>query len=203
MEIVFSIAILVISVIVHEISHGYAAVFLGDPTPRLANRLTLNPLRHIDPVGSVLVPALLAISQTGFVFGWAKPVPINPYNLRGKYGEALVAAAGPASNIILAVIFGLILRWGVGFGLIEVSSAAASLMVTIIFVNLFLAIFNLVPIPPLDGSRLLFAFLPQRYDYIRDFLDRFGLILVLFFAFFLAQFLVPIVYFLFTIIVGL
>lgn len=198
MDTVFQIAILIISVVLHEVSHGYAAVLLGDPTPRYANRLTINPINHIDPIGSVILPALLALSGTGFIFGWAKPVPYNPYNLKGKWSEAIVAFAGPAANLLIALIFGLILRV-FGAALAE----AAGLMVLIVLVNLFLAVFNLVPIPPLDGSKVLFSVLPPRMMNVRFFLERYGFFLVIIFAFFFAGLLVPVAGLLFELITGL
>src|SRR3989344_2151048 len=111
MESLFVVVVLIFSVIAHEVAHGYAANALGDPTARLAGRLTLNPLPHIDIVGSVIIPALLVFSNAGLLFGWAKPVPYNPYNLRDqRYGEAIVAVAGSATNILLALVFALIAR---------------------------------------------------------------------------------------------
>src|SRR5262245_61387810 len=147
MEIVFGIAVLVVSVILHEVAHGYMANWLGDPTARLEGRLTLNPVSHIDPVGSVLLPALLVMTQSPLLIGYAKPVPYNPYNLRGKYAEGWVAFAGPAVNIVLALIFGLIIRFF--GGAIEPELLAA--FATIAYINMLLALFNLIPIPPLDG----------------------------------------------------
>src|SRR3989344_2272599 len=138
---VFSILILIMSVVVHEVSHGFVANYLGDPTARLQGRLTLNPLPHIDPIGSVLVPLLLFFTNAGIMFGWAKPVPVNPYNLRGKYGEALVAVAGPLSNIGIAVLFGLLIRV-LGETLPPSFFHSAGL---IVLINIVLAIFNLVP----------------------------------------------------------
>lgn len=197
MEIVFGIIILILSIVVHEVSHGYAANHLGDPTARLAGRLSLNPIKHIDPVGSIVIPALTWFGG-GFIFGWAKPVPVNPYNLRNqKWGEALVALAGPASNILLAVIFGLVLRSGV------LGGGAAELLSFVVIINLVLAIFNLIPIPPLDGSRILFALLPYQYNHIRMMLERWGMLLVLLFILFLWRIIIPIVSFVFTLITGL
>ena len=110
MEFLFVIIILIMSVVIHEVSHGYAALALGDPTAKYEDRLTLNPISHLDPVGSVLVP-LMGYFLGGFIIGWAKPVPFNPYNLKNtRWGEALVAVAGPISNILIALIFGLIIR---------------------------------------------------------------------------------------------
>jgi len=199
MGIIFGISVLIISVIVHEVSHGYVADAIGDPTARLAGRLTLNPIPHIDLVGSIVVPALTFFAG-GFIFGWAKPVPINPYNFKrgGKWGEALVAAAGPLSNILLAVVFGLLIRFGSVFG-----PAATEIFTLVVFINLILAIFNLVPIPPLDGSKILFAILPYKYNNIRMQLERYGLIVVLLFVFVLWRFIFPIIVFLFEILTGI
>jgi len=193
----FQIAILMMSVIIHEVSHGYAASILGDQTAKYQGRLTLNPIKHLDFFGSFLVP-LMAYSLGGFIFGWAKPVPYNPYNLRpGRWSEAAVAFAGPASNILIAVIFGLILRFAGAqtSGFLEISAM-------IVFINIVLAIFNLVPIPPLDGSKILFAMFPNKLFKIRDFFERYGLILVLFFIFFLWQMIFPIITWLFTSLTG-
>jgi Zn-dependent protease len=150
--------VLIVSVIAHEVAHGYAADSLGDPTARLAGRLTLNPIPHIDLMGSIIIPALLAFSGSPIFFGWAKPVPYNPYNLRSqRWGEALIAVAGSATNILLAIIFGLIVRFG---SIIGLDSTALSLAASIAFINLFLGLFNLIPFPPLDGFTALRASLP-------------------------------------------
>ncbi len=155
----FFLIVLIFSIIIHEVSHGFAAEYLGDPTARLAGRLTLNPIPHIDPLGSIIIPALLVFGNFGFLFGWAKPVPYNPYNLRNrKWGEAIVAAAGPGSNLLLALLFGTIIRFGFG----TLSSTFIQLAGIIVFVNVLLAFFNLLPIPPLDGSKLLKAILPYK-----------------------------------------
>ena len=152
-----ALVILIISIVAHEVAHGYAADSLGDPTARLSGRLTVNPLPHVDLFGSILIPALLIFSGSPILFGWAKPVPYNPYNLKNKrWGEALVAVAGSATNILLAVIFGLIVRFGVGI----LPATALGLAATIAFVNLFLGLFNLIPFPPLDGFTTLRAALP-------------------------------------------
>lgn len=153
-----SFVVLILSIIVHEVAHGYAANSLGDPTARIAGRLTLNPLPHIDLMGSIVIPALLMFTGSPILFGWAKPVPYNPYNLKNqRFGEALVAIAGSATNILLAIIFGLIVRFGAGAGL---DATALSLAASISFVNLFLGLFNLIPFPPLDGFTVLRAALP-------------------------------------------
>jgi Zn-dependent protease len=196
LDFIFSIIFLILSIVLHEISHGYAAERLGDPTARLAGRLTLNPLKHLDITGSFVVP-LITYFLGGFIFGWAKPVPYNPYNLRDqKWGEAKVAAAGPLSNILLAILFGLTIRLGL------VSGMLINAVSIIVFINLLLAIFNLLPIPPLDGSKILFSILPYKYIQIRTFLERYGFALVLLFILFLWRLVLPIIFFFFSLITG-
>lgn len=158
--ILFHVAALILSVVLHEAAHGYAANALGDPTARLQGRLTLNPISHIDPLGSVILPGLLIITGSSILFGWAKPVPYNPYNLRGgRWGEALVAGAGPGVNFLLALIFGILIRFSGALGL---SATFVGLAAFIVYLNILLAIFNLIPFPPLDGSKILKALLPYR-----------------------------------------
>lgn len=159
-DIIFGIAALVFSVVLHEVAHGYMANFLGDPTARLDGRLTINPLKHLDPFGSVLLPAILVLSHSPILFGWAKPVPYNPYNLKrgGVWAEALVAGAGPASNLLIAIAIAIFIRATIAAGVI--SDAVLQLGFTIVVINVMLSIFNLIPIPPLDGSKILSAILP-------------------------------------------
>lgn len=200
MELVFVIIILIMSVIVHEVSHGYAALALGDPTAKYENRLTLNPLSHLDPIGSVLVP-LLGYFAGGFIIGWAKPVPFNPYNLRNqKWGEAIVALAGPFANLCLAIIFGLTLRFLAGSSFLN--PQFLGLAGYVVFINLALAVFNLMPIPPLDGSKILFALLPYKWHRVRESWEKYGLVLVLIFVFFVWQIISPIIGHLFNFLVG-
>ncbi|MEK7157384.1 MAG: site-2 protease family protein [Patescibacteria group bacterium] len=168
MTIILSIIILIISIIAHEVAHGYAADSLGDPTARLAGRLTLNPIPHIDLMGSVIIPALLVFPGSSILFGWAKPVPYNPYNLKShRWGETLVAIAGSATNIFLAIVFGLMVRFAPVIGL---DQTAISLAATIAFINLFLGLFNLLPFPPLDGFTALRSALPW---HLSSYLNRF------------------------------
>jgi len=196
---IFSLVILIFSVVIHEVSHGYAALFLGDRTAQERGRLTLNPLKHIDPIGSIIFPAL-SLLLGGFVFGWAKPVPFNPYNLRNrKYGEAIVAAAGPASNIFIALVFGLILRASPALA----ASGTGALVGLIVLINLMLGIFNLIPIPPLDGSRLILFILPERFAKARGIFDRYGLVVVILLIFILAPIASAVVSWLFTLITGI
>ncbi|MEK7542587.1 MAG: site-2 protease family protein [Patescibacteria group bacterium] len=200
--IVFFLAILLLSVILHEVAHGYIALAQGDPTARQAGRLTLNPIPHIDPVGSIAVPLVLVLFQSPILFGWAKPVPVNPYNLRDKkYGSAKVSFAGPATNLAIAVFFGLLLRF-LSSPIAEILPGLIPLFVGIVQVNLFLAIFNLVPIPPLDGSHILFDFLPRSLDVVRQFLTQYGFFVLLFFIFFLFRFVAMPLDWLFRLIVG-
>lgn len=190
----FYLLVLVFSVVIHEVSHGYAAKALGDNTAEEMGRLTLNPLRHIDPVGSILVPLFLYISAKllnapMILFGWANPVPYNPYRLKDqKAGPALVAAAGPFSNLFLATVFGIAIRAGIA----PVDSALGSLFFVIVSVNVMLAVFNCVPIPPMDGSKILFGIIPYRWHAIEEFLSRNSAILFLVFLFFGFQLIVPI-----------
>ncbi|HTR18594.1 MAG TPA: site-2 protease family protein [Candidatus Paceibacterota bacterium] len=157
---VFIIVIVIFSAIIHEVMHGVAADYLGDKTARYAGRLTLNPIPHIDPFGSILLPLLLALSGSPIFFGWAKPVPYNPYNLRpGRFSEAIVAGAGPASNLVIALIFGAIVRFQV------LGPTVNTALFLVVVINVMLCIFNLIPIPPLDGSKVLEALLPRSWQY--------------------------------------
>ena len=197
---IFSIVILIFSVILHEISHGYAAELQGDPTARLEGRLTLNPLKHIDPIGSVLVP-IVSYFAGGFLIGWAKPVPFNPYNLKNqRWGEAIVAVAGPGINILIALIFGLFLRF---YPIFTLATEVVNLISIIVIINLVLAIFNLVPVPPLDGSKILFALFPNSLSPLRVFLERYSIFLVFILIFFLWKWIVPVIFLFFSLITGL
>ena len=178
-DIIFQILILIFSVIIHEISHGYTALFFGDKTAQYAGRLTLNPIKHLDWFGSVVLPLALYLTGTGIMFGWAKPVPYNPYNLRNRnIAEPLVALAGPVSNLFVAIVFGLIIRvmLGVGYS----ASPLIGIFGFVVLINVSLSIFNLIPIPPLDGSKIFFAFLPAKMKYtFYNFSEKYGLILIL------------------------
>lgn len=157
---IFYFVVLIVSIIIHEVAHGYAAYALGDQTAKMAGRLTLNPLPHIDPMGSIIVPLLGVLSPAHVFFGWAKPVPYNPYNLKNqRWGEAIVAFAGVGTNLFIAVLFGLLARFTLSAGMQSFGEAAA----IISLVNLFLGFFNLIPIPPLDGFTFLRGLLPYRY----------------------------------------
>jgi Zn-dependent protease len=181
------IVILIMSVIIHEMAHGYAANWLGDPTARLQGRLSPNPLVHLDPMMSVILPGILLVTGSPILFGAAKPVPYNPYNFTNqKWGEAIVAAAGPAANLFIAFVFGMLVRFSEVFNL---TTSFIELAVGVIMLNIFLAFFNLVPIPPLDGSKILPRFLPfslrMKYENFRRFFEQnvalgFALVIILF-----------------------
>lgn len=175
---IFSLIILLFSVIIHELSHGYVAYSLGDPTAKYEGRLTLNPLKHLDLFGSIILPLLLFIAGSPFLFGWAKPVPINPYNFTDKkYGEIKVSAAGPASNLALAIVFGLILRF-IPSQILFANQGVTIALSYIVAINIWLCIFNLIPIPPLDGSWILFSFLPAGMQNVKNFLRQYGIVIL-------------------------
>jgi Zn-dependent protease len=205
LTLIFQLAVLLFSVIIHEVSHGLAALKLGDTTARDAGRLTLNPLKHLDLFGSLILPLSLFFATGGaFVLGWAKPVPYNPFNLKNpRRGAGIIAALGPISNFSVAIIFALILR--AIFPFAEQGTPAEGLVAFlgyIVFINVLLAIFNLVPLPPLDGSGILFSLLPTRLHFISDFLSRYGLWILLLFIFFGFQLIIPIVSAIYGLLVG-
>jgi Zn-dependent protease len=166
--------VLLFSVIVHEVAHGYVALLNGDPTARMLGRITLNPVPHIDPIGTILVPLLLLMTHAGILFGWARPVPVNPLNYRNyRWGEVTVSAAGALSNLALAAIFAALLRLGFNnVGLMKLAYFGVS-------INIFLALFNLIPIPPLDGSHIVAILLPRDLARVYGYLQPVGFILIL------------------------
>ncbi len=181
---IFSLIVLVLSIVVHEVSHGYMAYLFGDMTAKYQGRLTFNPIKHIDPFGSIILPFIMSLLPGGLILGWAKPVPINPYNFtRRKLGEFMTAFAGPLSNILIASIFIILIRFS---GQLGMSQSFVELSFAVVLINSVLAFFNLIPIPPLDGYRILSILLPanavERFEY---FAQRFGIFLVLFFVLFL------------------
>lgn len=195
---VFQIIILILSAVVHEYMHGWMAYRLGDDTAKNAGRLTLNPLAHLEWFGSFFLPLVMIFTGMPFIFGWAKPVPYNPWNLRDrKYGDAKVAIAGPLANLIIAIFFGLCLRF---FPFVSITFSG--LLGVIIYINLILMVFNLVPIPPLDGSKILATFLPAdlRERYLGS--ERMGFIFIILFVMLAGGLITPLVNFLFKVIVG-
>ena len=218
----FYILTLIYSVMIHEVAHGVMALWLGDMTAKYADRLNLNPLKHIDPFGSIILPLILVFSHVGLVFGWAKPVPYNPYNLRNqKWGPTWVALAGPGSNLILAFFAALFAKvlpltllvrkdiverfYGVIYGrgdfldrfslLADAISGSLpsifyGLLLLVIFWNVMLACFNLLPIPPLDGSKLLYALVPLRERTI-FFLEQYGVFALFFVILFFPVLFMP------------
>ena len=173
MELIIRLVALVFSIVFHEVAHGYAAYRLGDPTARDANRLTLNPLAHIDPMGSIVLPLILVFTKSPVLFGWAKPVPFNPGYFRNvKKGVMIVGAAGPAANLALAAVA------AAAFRLFGPSGVIGFFLVQVCIINVILAVFNLIPIPPLDGSRIVIGFLPS--DLARSYLrlERFGVFII-------------------------
>jgi Zn-dependent protease len=188
--------VLLFSVIIHEVAHGYVALLNGDPTARLSGRITLNPIPHIDPIGTILLPAILFLTGSRLLFGWARPVPVNPSYFRDhRMGEITTSFAGPASNLLLALLFSFLLRLGMGGpGLLLLAYYGCT-------INIFLALFNLIPIPPLDGSHLVSAFLPynmlQYYRYLEP--VGFIIILLLFYSGIMGMVLMP----LFRLIAGM
>ena len=190
---VFYLFVLIFSIMMHEIAHGAVALRLGDQTAKLAGRLTLNPAKHLDFFGSFLLPiSLYFLSGGTVVFGWAKPVPYNPLNLRNpKLGAGIIAVAGPLSNLLIASVFGILIRT-LGDGAL-LGAPIISLFGVIVYMNVLLAIFNLVPLPPLDGSGILFSLLPSSARSLHQFLMRYGFFVLIFFIVFGFPYLTPLV----------
>lgn len=201
---VFSLIVLLFSVIIHELAHGSVAYSLGDPTAKYQGRLTLNPLKHLDMFGSVILPLLLFISQSPVLVGWAKPVPINPYNFKDqKWGSLKVALAGPASNIAIALIFGLAIRF-LSFNIFLSAPGLFVIFTFIVQINIMLAIFNLIPIPPLDGHWILFTFLPESFGQAKAFLQQYGMFILIFLILFGAlRWITVVVQYVFHLIAGI
>lgn len=196
---ILQIVILIYSVVLHELAHGLVARSMGDHTAERMGRLTLNPIKHLDMFGSVILPLLLIISRAGFVFGYAKPVPYNPYNLSDRrFGPLKVSLAGPAANFILAVLCGLFLRQ---FG-DSLTPRAGELLAMAVFVNLALGLFNLIPVPPLDGHMLMVALLPARFNALKIAMYRFQWLFLIAAILFGFQLLWPLMLWLFRILTG-
>ena len=180
---IFQIIVLIISVMAHEIAHGAAAYAFGDCTAKHHGRLTLNPLKHIDMFGSIILPLILVLTNSGFILGWAKPVPYNPYNLRNRrLGEFCVSIAGILTNFLIAIIFAVIIKFAVVFNLSQS------------VIDVTLGVFNLVPIPPLDGSKILFTLVPYKYEHHLQTLERYGFYFLIIFVVFFGDFIFKTVY---------
>jgi Zn-dependent protease len=190
----YELIILMFAIMIHEVSHGTMANFLGDKTAKDAGRLTLNPAKHFELWGSFILPLLLFFVSAGrLVFGWAKPVPFNPLNLKNpKRDTGLIGLAGPASNFLVALVFGAFIRLIVYFQVIGLAPVIPFFDL-IVQINLMLGVFNLVPIPPLDGSKILFSLLPRSAERFILFLEQYGMIFLFAFIFFGFQYLIPII----------
>jgi len=208
------------AIVCHEVSHGFVAWHYGDPTARMLGRLTLNPIKHIDLMGTIIVPLLLVLSNSGILFGWAKPVPVTYENLRNPKRDMIwVAAAGPITNILLATVSAFLLR---GIGALSNTAVSGSslamflnpLMLMLaysVYINLLLAIFNMVPLPPLDGGRVLVGLLPHRQAMALASLERYGIFIILFIFLVLPRyfgidvfrlFILPLLYFVTKLLAG-
>ena len=196
---IFQFLVLIFSVIIHEVSHGRMAEKLGDDTAKIAGRLTLNPIKHIDPFGSILLPLILFFTHSPVMIGWAKPVPYNPYALKKdlRYGPLKVALAGPFSNILVLLVVGILAR--VGFG--SFSPNMIALLGYIAFLNISLAVFNLIPIPPLDGSRILPLIFPKLAQKLEN-IGMLGIFLVIIFVYFFSGIIVTISAYIFALVAG-
>lgn len=196
-SLIFYFLVIIPSAIIHEYAHGWVANQLGDPTAKYAGRLTIDPRAHIDMWGTILMPLGLFLLTGGrFLFAYAKPVPYNPYNLKDqKWGPVWVGLAGPAANLLLAISFAILYR-------LFPTLYMAQFFAIIVMANVTLMVFNMLPIPPLDGSKLLYALLPASAHQVRSFLDRYGFMILLFFVFFLFGFISPVINFFIRILLG-
>ncbi len=197
--IIFKFIVLIFSIMIHEIAHGFMAEKLGDDTAKLAGRLTLNPLRHIDLFGSILLPLVLFLTHSPIMIGWAKPVPFNPFALKKdyRYGPLKVALAGPLSNVLILLVVGILARLGFGF----FSPELIGLLGYIAFLNISLAVFNLIPIPPLDGSRILPLIFPKLASQFER-IGMAGILLVVVFLSFFSSVIVTIAAYIFVFVAG-
>ena len=203
LSLIFYFIIIIPSAIIHEYAHGWMAWMLGDPTAKYAGRLSLDPRVHIDKWGTILLPIFLYfVSGGSFVFAYAKPVPYNPYNLKNqKWGPALVGLAGPMANIATALVFSIFIRVA-GIPSSSFIFSIISFFTLIVYANIVLAIFNLMPIPPLDGSKILYAVLPDSAYKVREFLERYSIFLLFFFIFFAFEIIRPVIEAVFRLMVG-
>lgn len=197
MDLILNFTIIFFSLVLHEVSHGHAAKMLGDNTAEQYGRLSLNPLKHIDMIGTILLPTIMillakATNSRPIIFGWAKPVPVNPYNLKNpKRDMAIVALFGPLSNLLLACLVAIIIRLN---GFIGMPASVISVLIMVVYLNILWVVFNLLPIPPLDGSKILFYFIKNQN--VERALNRFGLLflmLIIFYGFGPIQFVVSLI----------
>lgn len=199
---IFYFLILMVSIIVHEVAHGLMAEHEGDPTARLQGRITLNPLKHIDWFGSVILPLGLILTHAGFILGWAKPVPYNPDNLRnGHKSIAKVSIAGIVVNLSIAIFFGLLIRFSIAAG--AVSHSFIDIASIIVLVNIVLALFNAIPLAPLDGFRFLSAVLPAKAQPFMRSVEQYSLPLLLLFVIFGWKVIAPFAFVLFSFVTGI
>lgn len=188
----FLVIILIVSIVFHELAHGAVADWLGDPTARLAGRLTLNPLSHLEWMGSFILPFLCIVSGSGFIIGWAKPVPFNPHLLRNRrWGPALVAVAGPLVNIFFAVL-----------GAIAFRLLGNPILFLITTVNISLFVFNLIPLPPLDGHHILGALFPKYQAWSNRLMHGYGFVIMILVILFAGSFISPIISFISNLLLG-
>ncbi|MFC1645610.1 site-2 protease family protein [Candidatus Omnitrophota bacterium] len=172
MNIIFSLLLFFLAVVIHEFAHGWMAYKLGDPTAKYSGRLTLNPIAHIDPIGTIALPLFLVVTGSPILFGWAKPIPVNFLGLHNPKKDMIwVGLAGPCANILLAIIISIIIKLKMVFLPLEI-------LEYFMLLNLVLATFNLIPIPPLDGSRVVMGLLPSKLSYKYMQLERFGFIII-------------------------
>ncbi len=196
---IYTFLVLIFSIVVHEVSHGLAAYKLGDPTAKYEGRLSLNPTKHLDPVGSFLFPLILFILTRGNgpIFGWAKPVPINPHNFKDqRWGQLKTAIAGPLSNILVAFLTGSLIRFSL------VPEIFSQYIAIIVIINLSLAFFNLLPIPPLDGSHVLLSFFPEKAYQLKRMFQQYGVILLFLVIYFGMDIISPLTFKTFSFIIG-
>ncbi len=203
MDSIFYILILIISVVAHEVAHGYVAFKFGDYTAKMAGRLTINPIPHLDLFGSIILPIILVVTNAGFLFGWAKPVPVNSANFApGVRKRALffVSIAGIVVNLLIAIFFSLIIRASAFF---VISSSIIEISALIVFLNILLAVFNAVPVPRLDGSGILFSLLPDRFSRFEKLASAYTLPLFIIVVFFIWPVISPIVFWIFNLMTGI